>query len=59
MQSTSRIYCDAAKKSAFLKDDNLKLAEDLSADERDRRNRLSSRESKKISWRSSLGDVRW
>ena len=44
MQFTIRIYRDAvwrsAKKSAFLKSNNLKLAEDLSADDRDRRNRL-------------------
>ncbi|XP_056144357.1 meiosis-specific coiled-coil domain-containing protein MEIOC-like [Lampris incognitus] len=44
MQFTSRVHRDAvwraAKKSAFLKDNNLKLAEDLSADDRDRRNRL-------------------
>lgn len=44
MQFTSRIYRDAVwratKKSAFLKDNNFKLAEDLSADDHDRRNRL-------------------
>ncbi|XP_070410757.1 uncharacterized protein [Nothobranchius furzeri] len=44
IQFTSRIYCDdvwrAAKKSAFLKNNNLKLAEDLSPDDRARRNKL-------------------
>ncbi len=44
MQFTSSIYRDAvwrsAKKSAFPKDNNLKLAEGLSAVDRDRRNRL-------------------
>lgn len=44
IQFTSRIYRDAvwrsAKKSTFLKDNNLKLAEDLSADDPARRNRL-------------------
>lgn len=44
IQFPSRIYRDAvwrsAKKSTFLKDNNLKLAEDLSADDRARRNRL-------------------
>lgn len=44
IQFTSRIYRDAvwrsAKKSTFLKDNNLNLAEDLSADDRAWRNRL-------------------
>ena len=44
MQFTSRIYRDAiwhaAKKSSFLKNNNLKLAEDLSAEDRLKRNQL-------------------
>lgn len=44
IQFTSRIYRDAvwraAKKSTYLKGNNLKLAEDLSPDDRARRNRL-------------------
>ncbi|XP_023814979.1 uncharacterized protein LOC111948013 [Oryzias latipes] len=44
IQFTARIHRDAvwraAKKSAFLKEHNLRMAEDLSAEDRERRNRL-------------------